>query len=188
MGMPAAFDKWTVDLLDALPDSSERFELIDGELYVTPSPGLAHQQIVTLLAYRLVGYTLAIGSYDTIVSPSDVWREPRQDNRVQPDIYVVSRRGGALPPYPFHLRELVLAVEVASPGKPLLDYQVKRRLYLDAGVGEYWVVDGESRSITRWRAGGDPGDVLTNRIEWRPSADVEAFVLDLPSFFETALR
>ena len=38
MGMPAMQTKWTVDLLDALPDDGQRYEIIDGELFVSPSP------------------------------------------------------------------------------------------------------------------------------------------------------
>jgi Uma2 family endonuclease len=188
MGMPAAFSKWTVDLLDALPESSERFELVDGELFVTPAPGIPHQRAVIHLASPLVDYAMRVGGCETVISPSDVWREPRQENRVQPDIYIVRLRDGTLPPYPFHLRELLLAIEVASPGRPLLDYRVKRALYEREGVAEYWVVNLDERSVTRWRGRGDSGEVLTGRIEWRANATVEPFALDLPSYFSLVLR
>jgi Uma2 family endonuclease len=189
MGMPAAKSPWTTDLLDALPESSERFEIIDGELFVTPSPGFAHQGVVLRLASRLLEYTTRIGGFETVISPSDVWRGDQQLNRVQPDIYVV-RRGpdGALPPYPFHLRELVLAIEVASPGRPFLDYQVKRDLYREEGVAEYWVLNLEERNLSRWHGRDDPGDVVRDQIDWRPSDAAEPFTLDLPAFFDTALR
>lgn len=187
MGMPAAYTEWTVDLLDALPESSERFELIDGELYVTPSPGIPHQGVVLDLASCLRDYTRRIGIGRTIISPSDVRRGDFQKNRVQPDIYVVRLTDGTLPEYPFHLRELMLAVEVASPGSPFLDYEVKRRLYLSEGVGEYWVVGVQERNVTRWRAIANAGDVRTGLIEWQPSGGTEPFVLDLPSFFDDAL-
>lgn len=187
MGMPAAFEKWTVDLLDALPESSERFELIDGELYVTPSPGIPHQRGVFELAAPLVAYAKRVGGCETVISPSDVWREPRQENRVQPDIYVVRYHDGRLPPYPFHLRELALAVEVASPGKPFLDYQVKQRLYLSEGVAEYWVVNLEERNLTRWRGRHD-AEVLTQQIDWRLNDAAEPVVIDLVELFATVLR
>ena len=85
MVMPAAFEKWTVDLLDALPDSSERFELINGELFVTPSPGMSHQRGVLELAVTLHGYARRIGC-ELFISPSDVRWEARDDNRVQTDL------------------------------------------------------------------------------------------------------
>lgn len=187
MGMPAAYTEWTVDLLDALPESSERFELVDGELYVTPSPGIPHQGVVLLLASRLLAYTSGAGTARTIISPSDVRRGDFRKNRVQPDIYVVALRDGRLPDYPFHLRELMLAIEVTSPGKPFLDYEVKRRLYLSEGVGEYWVVDGAERSASRWRGILDPGEVVTDRIEWHLKGADSPFVVDLPAFFDGAI-
>ena len=42
MGMPATIGNWTVDMLDALPEDGQRYEVIDGELFVTPSPGELH--------------------------------------------------------------------------------------------------------------------------------------------------
>lgn len=188
MGMPAAFEKWTVDLLDALPESSERFELIDGELYVTPSPGLPHQQVVLRLAARLMAYTDQVGTGRTIISPSDVWKEGRQENRVQPDIYVVRLREGKPPAYPFHLSALMLVIEVASPGHPFLDYDVKRPLYLGSGVGEYWIINIEERTLTRFVAASEAPEVLTDRVEWLAEGTLTPFVLELPSFFDIALR
>jgi Uma2 family endonuclease len=188
--MPAAFTKWTVDLLDALPESNERFELIDGELYVTPSPGFEHQSVVGELFVRLVIYIrdAAARSCRAVISPSDVWREPRQENRVQPDVYVVGLNEGARPPYPFHLRHLLLAVEVASPGNPLLDYHVKRAVYAAERVGEYWIFNPEQRTVTRFVGRDDRGTVVSDQLEWRPAGAAEAFVLDLPAFFDQALR
>ena len=46
MGMPAAPANWTVDMLDALPDDGQRYEIIDGELFVTPAPSDVHQLVV----------------------------------------------------------------------------------------------------------------------------------------------
>ena len=188
MGMPAAFEKWTVELLDALPESSDRFELIDGELHVTPSPSFPHQRAVTELVWLLVGYTRNLGTCETVASPSDVWREPRQENRVQPDVYVVRRHDGILPPYPFHLEELLLAVEVVSLGNPYLDYQVKQRLYAREGVAEYWVVDLSDRKVSRWRGRHSAVEVLADRITWQPDRDVEPLGFDLPEFFDRVLR
>jgi Uma2 family endonuclease len=188
MAMPEAFEKWTVDLLDALPESTERFELIGGELYVTPSPALPHQRAVLELSLLLGPYTKAVGNCELVISPSDVWREPRQENRVQPDLYVVRLRDGKAPRYPFHLREQMLAIQVAITGLPLLDYQVKRRLYASEGVAEYWVVNLEERNVTRWRGTGGRGEVVTGQIEWRPSAGVDPLLLELPVFFDEAMR
>ena len=186
MGMPAQYEKWTVELLDALPESRDRFELIDGELYVTPSPGLPHQSFVGRLLTKLLPYTDLVGGCETFVSPSDLWRSPREDNRIQPDLYVVRLHEGRRPPTPFHLRELLLAVEVESSSSVWTDREVKRRVYLSEGVAEYWVADLEARHVTRWRLDGY-SEVFTDGIAWRPRADVEPLTIELQPLFEAAL-
>src|ERR1035437_10634842 len=89
MGMPAAIHDWTVDMLDALPDDGQRYEIIDGELFVTPSPGESHQDIAGALGRRLHQYLAGHGVGKTMISPSDVRRGDRTRNRVQPDVFVV---------------------------------------------------------------------------------------------------
>ena len=188
MPMPAArTDDWTIDMLDALADTGERHELIDGELFVTPAPSGDHQSVVFELAAILRDYVRTVGGAKVAISPSDVWRSDRKKNRVQPDVFVLRRTGEEKPPYPYHLRDIMLAIEVASPGNPLLDYQVKRDLYLREGVPEYWVVNVEARNVSRWRGSDDPGDVLSRRVEWAPATGVIPFVLELQPFFDNAL-
>ena len=50
MGMPATITDWTVEMLDALPDDGQRYEIIDGVLFVTPGPGEGHQDVVDELS------------------------------------------------------------------------------------------------------------------------------------------
>ena len=97
-------------------------------------------------------------------------------------------RTSGRPAYPFHLRDLLLAVEVTSPGRPFLGYQVKRPLYSSEGVQEYWVVGVEDRSITRWRGKEAAADVLTDRIQWAPPGSVESFAVDIPTLFDDTMR
>jgi Uma2 family endonuclease len=82
----------------------------------------------------------------------------------------------------------VLAIEVASPGNPLLDYNVKRALYAAEGVEQYWIFNVEQRSVSRFIGRSAQGEELTDRIEWRPEGADESFTLDLPSFFDEALN
>ena len=187
MGMPVTRTRWNTDMLDALPDTGERHEIVDGELFVTPAPGESHQAVVLELAAVLRAYVNTLDTAKVMISPSDVWRSDRKENRVQPDVFVLRRIDGAKPPYPYHLRDMMLVVEVASPGNPLLDYQIKRDLYLREGVPEYWVVNLEARNVSRWRGRGDPGEVLSERIEWLPNQSVAPLVIHLPAFFDEAL-
>ena len=188
MGMPATVNDWTVDMLDALPEDGQRYEIIDGELFVTPGPGEPHQDIVGELHARLHEYLedRAIGK--AMISPADVRRGDRKRNRVQPDVFVVRVTDGKRPAYPYELHDLLLAVEVVSPSNPTLDYQVKRELYLREEVGEYWVINPEVRNISRWKGRDDPGEVLSKRIEWHPAGMNLPFVLDVRDFFNDSFR
>ena len=186
MGMPAATNDWTVAMLDALPDDGQRYEVIDGKLFVTPSPGEPHQDIVGRLLIELSRYMDSSDIGKAVVSPSDVWRGERARNRVQPDVYVVRRFDGKRPVYPYHLSNLLLAVEVVSPGNPLVDFHTKRELYLSEGVAEYWVVDPEARIVIRWRGAEEPGDAISLELHWMPEGMKTGFVLNLPKFFDEA--
>jgi Uma2 family endonuclease len=186
MAMPATIVEWTVDMLDALPDDGQRYEIIDGELFVTPSPRDVHQLVVGELYARLREYLRGTGVGKPMVSPSDVRRGDRTRNRVQPDVFVMRLTDGKRPDYPYELHDLLLVVEVASPSNPRLDYQVKRDLYLRENVGEYWIVHPDALNVSRWRGSDDPGQVLSKVIEWHPAGIPQPFVLDLEEFFAEA--
>ena len=127
---------------DALPEDGRRHELLDGAIVVTPSPGLAHQDVVTRLAAQLLdaldGSDLLVltGPFDVVLSESTV---------VAPDL-VVARRSD------FTARDLpvapLLVVEVRSRSTATIDAVVKRELYERAGVPSYWLVDPAGPAIT----------------------------------------
>lgn len=174
-------------MLDTLPDDGQRYELIDGELVVTPAPSEAHQLVVLRLAALLDAYLGAHGVGRTLIAPADVRRADRERNSVQPDVFVVRLVDGRRPAYPYGVHDLLLAVEVSSPSSALLDYQVKRDVYLADGVTEYWIVNPDARNVSRWRERADRGEVLSESIEWHPDGMVEPFRLKLPGFFAGAI-
>jgi Uma2 family endonuclease len=187
MAMPAMRTDWTVDMLDALPDDDQRYEIIDGALFVTPAPSDFHQYIVGELHARLLDYCRGSGVGYPVMSPADVRRGDRRRNRVQPDIFVVRVTNGKRPAYPFDLTDLLLAVEVESPSNRRYDYQTKRVLYLENAVPEYWVVSPVARTVARWTRAEDPGEILSQRLAWQPAGMINPFVLNLPEFFAQAL-
>src|SRR4051812_21470295 len=72
MGMPATQSNWTVDMLDALPDDGQRYEIIDGELFVTPAPSDVHQLVAGALHTRIAPYLRASSVARAVLSPADV--------------------------------------------------------------------------------------------------------------------
>ena len=187
MAMRLLRTDWTVEMLDALPDDGKRYELIDGELFVTPAPSDVHQLVVGTLHARLRAYLRPFPVARALMSPSDVRRADRRKNRVQPDVFAVRLTNASRPPYPFEQSDLLLAVEAESRSTRAYDHQTKRKLYLANGVAEYWIVSPETQTFARWRTPGDPAELLTNHIEWQPAGMPMPFVLELPEFFDDAL-
>ena len=106
---------------------------------------------------------------------------------MQPDVFVVRLVEGKRPAYPYELHDLLLAVEVVTPSNPILDYHVKRDLYLREGVGEYWIINPDARNVSRWHGRDDPGEVLSKEVVWNLFGMPAPFVLDLAEFFADAL-
>ena len=182
MGMPALpTTGWTVDMLEALPDDGQRYEIIDGELLVTPAPRRAHQRAVHRLALLLDTYLRPRRDVEVLASPADIRADERTS--VQPDVFVapVEERGLAAA-WP-EVGALLLAVEVLSPSTARVDRRQKRRLYQRENVAEYWVVDLDSRLVERWRPGDERPEILTDALEWRPEATDQPLVIDLSPFF-----
>jgi Uma2 family endonuclease len=187
MAMPATHVDWTVEMLDELPDDGKRYEIIDGELFVTPSPRYAHQFVVGELHSRLLAYLKPTRLARPLFSPSDVRREDRRRNRVQPDIFVVRYVDGKRPTFPIDLKDLLLVVEVLSPPTANYDHHKKRKLYLDAGVPAYWIIDADARTVSVWRPGMTVAELHTERVEWHPDGMSLGLAVELEPFFREAL-
>jgi Uma2 family endonuclease len=187
MGMPAVDNTWTVELLDALPDDGQRYEIIDGVLHVTPAPSDVHQLVGAEFWHRLRVYLRPYKIARAIMSPADVRRGDRTRNRVQPDVFAVRLTENGRPPYPYELSDLLIAIEIASPSNPILDYQIKRELYLSNGVPEYWIANADARIVSRWQSLDEPGEEFSRTITWNPTGMPAPLAIDLPQLFEDAL-
>src|SRR6266516_4581597 len=80
------------------------------------------------------------------------------------------------------------SVEVLSPSTARADRQVKRRLYQQERVGEYWIVDVDARIVERWRATDERPEIVSTSLRWHPEPSAAPFELDLPAFFADVLR
>ena len=124
----------TVRDLEDMPDDGNRYELIDGELYVSPAPGRSHQKIVYGLYARLDA--ACPPHLDVLGAPFAV--QLNFEIEVQPDVLVapldeVTEKNLPGPP--------LLAVEVLSPSTAVTDLNKKKRTYQRHGVPNYWVID-----------------------------------------------
>lgn len=127
---------------EALPDEP-RCELIYGSLFVSPSPSPLHQTLLLILSYALRESSRQAGGR-VLVAPLDVFLSDH--SVVQPDIlYFCAERRGSVRRRVEEAPDLV--VEILSPGTARRDRGEKLRLYAEAGVREYWLVDPEGRQI-----------------------------------------
>ena len=142
--------RMTYDDLLALPDDGLRHELIDGEHFVSPAPGSAHQLIVgnlhvlirEFLRQQPIGVVM-LAPFDVVFSQHDV---------VEPDLIYFSReRFKAVVGEKNAAGAPDLAIEVLSPSSRRRDEVLKRRLYERTSVPEYWIVDPDLEAVKVYR-------------------------------------
>src|SRR4051794_10340535 len=112
MAMPELKRRWTVAERDRLADDGNRYEVVDGELLVTPAPAWRHQDAVTGLLGPLRAYLKRQKVGRVLPAPADVVFGPERG--VQPDLFVVPLVGGRPPRHFDEVRRLLLAVEILS--------------------------------------------------------------------------
>jgi Uma2 family endonuclease len=184
MGMPATTHRWTVEEVRAMQDEERawpRYELIDGELIVTPSPRMLHQIGVTELLLVLDPFVRRTTIGRVLSSPADI--ELVKGTIVQPDVFVVPLLEGRRPREWPDVKSLLLAIEIVSPSSSRVDRVTKRRFFAGVPVDEYWVVDLDARFIERTRVGEQRPEILDQELTWHPQGGPEPLVIDLPGFF-----
>jgi Uma2 family endonuclease len=169
-GLPPA-DGWTVDDLHALPDDGVRRELIDGAVHVSPSPTSVHQVIA---AYLMVALDQTCPDHLFVSQANDVELSPRR--MFIPDVLVTTfeaarRRSGS-----FLADEVVLAVEIVSPGSQSVDRVLKPALYAKAGIPHFWLIETDDGiTVQTFRLNADAGtyepsgsftDVVSAEVPW----------------------
>ena len=196
MGMPASTrdtrtldtGPWTAQRVrDELLDDTRptpRYEFVDGELLVTPSPSDPHQRAVKALLFLLDPYVERFGLGETLFAPSDIELAP--NTIVQPDVYVVRRERSHARRWSEHDR-MLLAVEVLSPSSARYDRVTKRRFYARVGVPEYWVVDLDARVVERTRPGDDRVELCDATLAWLPEGAPAPLDVDLVELFRRVL-
>jgi Uma2 family endonuclease len=151
----------TIADLEAMPDDDgNRYELIEGELYVSCAPGLTHQIVLGNILYLIRSYLedhpigivvttvgLILSNYDSVIPDIVFFRHEDYDRLVS------NERLYSAP-------ELV--VEILSPGSANInrDRVAKHKLYGKYGVKEYWLIDCAQRTVEVYRLSG-------NKLEFR---------------------
>lgn len=177
--------RYTVAEVLEFPADGYRYEVVDGELLVSPSPAWRHQLLVSRLMVRLIEYLRSIGVTDSLItSPADItWGVHPNDaeDLVQPDVFVIQRRGTIHSWLDVSMLEL--AIEIVSPSSGRADRVVKRMTYQRHGVKTYWVVDPESRVVEVWTPDEDRPAIATETLTWCHSEAHADLVVSLKDLF-----
>ncbi|MDX2056264.1 MAG: Uma2 family endonuclease [Gemmatimonadales bacterium] len=184
MVMPDLARVWTRQEVLALPDDGNRYELVDGELLVSPSPRPVHQRAVGAFYRRLHGYVRANRLGEALFSPADL--DLGSGQLLQPDVFVI----GPAAPGPREWSDVGiprLVVEVLSPTTARYDRIIKRRRFQRSGVPVYWIVDVDARLVEVWIPTETSPRVVDERLEWRPDPETVPLTIDLPEVFREIL-
>lgn len=184
MTTKAALRRWTYDEYARLPDDGKRYEVIAGELVVTPSPRTLHQEVVGELYTLIKAFVRAHGLGKVLISPVDVLFA--EGDYVVPDVVFVRRdhrgiiTGRGVEGAPD------LVVEVLSDSTAFRDRGIKRERYAHYGVAEYWIIDPRTEQIEVYRLDEDasrPVLVTSERFEWQPDPGGPTLIVDIAALF-----
>ena len=140
--------RWTVDDVELLPDDGSRYEIIDGELYVSKRPDMQHQVVSSNVHFLLELWNRQTQRGIAVATPGIVFSD---DITVVPDVVWMSKSLYAAESQAdrkFHsCPELV--IEILSPGSEnrRRDRETKRKLYSRRGAEEYWIVNWQERRM-----------------------------------------
>ena len=137
---------YTTDYIEALPEG-ERAELIDGRIYYMASPTRTHQQLLGYLFRKIADYIDEQGGdCEVNLAPFAVYLNNDNKTYVEPDIVVVCDRDKLDDKGCHGAPDWV--IEILSPSSMKMDCERKVKLYRDAGVREYWIVDPEKETVS----------------------------------------
>jgi Uma2 family endonuclease len=177
MSKPASPYTWTYSEYARFPDDGNRYEVIDGEVLLTPAPSPHHQHVLATLMIAMRPYVERHG-LGVVLLDVDLLFATGQFLR--PDLVFV----------PVHRRDGIsdrgvevapgLVVEVQSPTSVSIDRVKKPRRYGEFGAPEYWVLDPVEHAVWAWRfsTGAREPERLTGSFTWQPDSAVEPLVLE----------
>lgn len=177
--------RYTIADLEQLPDDGSRYELLDGQLLVTPQAKVSHQLIASRLGFMLAGF-LGDDGPAFVVGPGEV--QQGNDTHLEPDVLVLPREHIRLTDQEpvlhwKHFRGHWLAVEIVGRHSRGTDRGIKRQAYHDLGIEEVWIVDHREQLIERSKWGSSKMEFLRTSLVWRPLGMPRELMIDLPRLF-----
>jgi Uma2 family endonuclease len=178
MHMATHLKRWTLDEVHSLPDDGNKYELVNGELFVTPPPTDHHETILARLTHLLGPYVSRNG-LGLIYHPRAVIRVAGSE--VEPDLMVRQPAPRANTDWQ-HVPTPLLVVEVFSDSTRRRDQVQKRHFYLDAGIAEYWMLDPNRRATVVVQA-DRPDCLVSDVLTWSPPGASSPLAVRLADVF-----
>jgi Uma2 family endonuclease len=179
MGMAAPI-YYTAEMVRALPEDGNRYEVVRGKLLVTPAPRLWHQEVTFRLAEAISAYLRLERAGHLLLSPADISWGP--DTLVQPDLFVVPLEQARTLDWA-QITELLLVAEVLSPSSRRADRFTKRLEYQRERIPVYWIVDADRQCVEVWAPDASAPAFELERLTWHPAGATRPFVLPLAELF-----
>ena len=170
--------QWTLEEVHSLPDDGNKYELVRGQLFVTPAPAGGHEAILARLSRVLEPY-VAANRLGLLFHPRAIVRF--EGSEVEPDLMVRDPWPGDeedwdTAPLP------ILVAEVFSDSTRRRDQEQKRDLYMDAAIAEYWMIDLERRTVTIARP-GQSDESVHDMLVWHPAGADASLTIQLAVLF-----
>ena len=189
MASKPALQHWSYAEYARLPDDGNRYEIIAGEVYVSPSPRPKHQRALMRLMAALERFTEEHGIGEVYPGPIDVLLSGA--DYLVPDLaFVRAERAGVISDRGIESAP-DLVVEAISPSTAMRDRGLKRERYAHFGVPLYWVVDVQLQHVEVYRLAHDPNgapEIVTGDLVWQPIPGGPSLTLSVPYIVGAADR
>lgn len=152
----AVITRLTYDEFRQLPDDGKRYELIHGEVHLSPSPTTRHQWVLHNLDMSLSGHVHKARLGEVWVAPLDV--RLAEDTAVQPDLIFVSNARAEIIQEDFINGAPDLVVEILSPSTAAHDRATKLHVYAEARIPEVWFIDPRAKTVEVLKLEGLQGE------------------------------
>lgn len=152
--------QWTYDDYARLPDDGWKYEVIRGELYMSPAPSPLHQRTSSNLTFAMQGFVRERNAGEIFNAPIGVILPRELGTPVQPDILFIRRENLSIVGETTINGLPDLAVEVLSPSNWVDDRRTKFSAYAEAGIPEYWIVDPKAETVEVFRLAGESYELV----------------------------
>ena len=170
---------YTADMVRVLPEDGNRYEVVYGELLVTPARRQWHEIVEQRILVAIATYLRRFPVGEVLGSRADTsWG---QDVLVSPDVFMVTLEQART--LDWSKPDLLLVVEVLSPSSAKHDRFIKRRRYQEASIPLYWIVDADARQEENWTPADSFPRFDREQVVWQPSGAAEPCSLPLAELF-----